>query len=196
LSAARSLRVSGTAGSAVVKILRLSSHQRRACLRSIAKSSLSLRLNRSTVSLFFFLCIVTMMERSSRVSASNRIVAIALGAQVENRLALCSPRTSTVRITQAAVLVCPLLRTPSISSLSLTNVSTSLTKSQSDGIRTTSRTKNVARLGCSLACPAASRSLSGAAPDCPHGVGQCTPSAAPQRQPIRRLVESTTSLLA
>jgi hypothetical protein len=32
------------------------------------------------------------------------------------------------------------------------------------GIRTTSRTKDVARLGCSLACPA-SRSLSGVAPD-------------------------------
>ena len=42
---------------------------------------------------------LTMMARSSSVSASARMVAIAFGAQVENRRGLCSPLTSTLRMT-------------------------------------------------------------------------------------------------
>ena len=66
-----------------------------------------------------------MTERSSRVSASFRMVAIAFGAQVENRRGLCSPFTSTLRMMLAATLVCPELRTPRSSSLSFTKLSAS-----------------------------------------------------------------------
>src|SRR5262249_6306997 len=61
----------------------------------------------------------------SRVSASSRMVAIAFGAQVENRCGLCSPLDSTLRMTCAAALVWPLLRMPRSSSLSPTKLSAS-----------------------------------------------------------------------
>ena len=59
------------------------------------------------------------------MSASLLIVAIAFGAQVENRRGLCSPFTSTLRMTLAATLVCPELRMPRSSSLSFKKLSAS-----------------------------------------------------------------------
>ena len=67
--------------------------------------------------------------RGQAGSATLLVVAMAFGAQVENRLGLCSPLTSTLRMTCAAALVCPEFKMPRISSLSLTKESASSIKS-------------------------------------------------------------------
>jgi hypothetical protein len=54
-------------------------------------------------------------------------------------------------------------------------------------------TKDVLRLGCSLACQLRD-CFPVSRPICPHGVDQCTPSAAPQRCSIGREHDFTCSL--
>jgi hypothetical protein len=129
LSAARSFKTSGTAGSGSTSLSKLSAAHLAAWLRRLLNSSVSRRRRRSTFASRGLRWSVTMTERSSSVSASFLMVAIALGAQVENRRGLCSPFTSTLRMIWAATLVWPESRMPRSSSLFFTNVSASSMRS-------------------------------------------------------------------
>src|SRR5262249_5320016 len=87
--------------------------------------ALSRLRRRSTLALRGLRCSVSTAARSSSVSASSRIVAMAFGAQVENRRGLCSPLISTLRVTEAAALGCPEIGIARSSSLSFTKLSAS-----------------------------------------------------------------------
>ena len=127
-----SRKTSGICGSGSVSLLKLSAAHRAAFRRRVANSALSRLRSRSTFTVFGLRCIIKMTARSSSVSARDRMVAIAFGAQVENRRGLCSPLISTLRMTWAAAFVCPELRIPRRSSLSFAKVSASSINSVKD----------------------------------------------------------------
>ena len=120
LSAARSFKASGMSGSGSVRLREVVARPTGGLPAQACKFvAITPPQPRNLRPLFGLRWNFTTIERSSSVSARSRMVAIAFGAQVENRRGLCSPFTSTLRITCAAALVCPELRMPRISSLSL-----------------------------------------------------------------------------